>query len=219
MDQNQAAAPPSYTPPPAYTTSASPGVFGTKIPSAVAFVVGSLLFFLPFIEIKCNGTSLQEVNGIQLATGFQMKNSGSDNPFLDDTKTEDKDKGITQSTTKSEKKDPNMFALVALALGVLGFVLALTNSRAAVGGGIVAGVAAAGALIGLMIDIKRKIKLDIPGSKDKPTGDDPLGLNKFGNDISDKINISVDFTPWFYISVIAFLLAAFFCYRRMKTML
>ena len=31
-----------------------------------------------------------------------------------------------------------------------------------------------------------------------------------------KLNITVDFTPWFYIAVIAFLAAAFFCYKRMS---
>ena len=36
------------------------------------------------------------------------------------------------------------------------------------------------------------------------------------NDLTDKMNISVDFTPWFYIAVIAFLAAAFFCYKRMS---
>ena len=36
------------------------------------------------------------------------------------------------------------------------------------------------------------------------------------SDLSDKMNISVDFTPWFYISILAFLAAAFFCYKRMS---
>ena len=217
MDQNPAGPPPAYAPPPV-TFTQQPGSLSTKIPSAVAFIVGSLLFFLPFIDIKCNGTSLQQVNGIQLATGFQMKNSSSDNPFIDDIKNEDVDKGITKATTNTDKKKPNLFAMVALGLGVLGFILSLISSRAAVGGAMVTGLAAAGALIGLMIDVKNKIKLDIPSSKNKSTGDDAFELNKLGNEISDKVNITVDFTAWFYIAVIAFLLAAFFCFQRLKYM-
>lgn len=219
MDQNQTTAPPNYVPPPVTVTSTGPGVFGTKIPSVVAFGMGVLLFFLPFIDIKCNGTSLQQVNGIQLATGFQMKNSSSDNPFLNDEKTDVSDKSITKESAKTDKKDPNPYAMVALGLGVIGLLLAFTNSRAAVGGGIVAGVAAAGAMIGLMIDIKKKIKLDMPGTDSKTTGeDDPLGLNKLGSEVSDKLNITVDFTPWFYIAMLAFLAAAYFSYRRMKAL-
>jgi hypothetical protein len=93
--------------------------------------------------------SLQTVSGIQLATGFKMKNNSSDNSFLNDFKTDKVDETITKTTTKSDKKDPNLYAMVALGLG-------------------------------------------------------------------DKMNITVDFTPWFYIAVIAFLAAAFFCYKRMS---
>src|SRR5258705_7373510 len=130
MDTNQ---PP--TPPPVFTARPSSGVFGTKIPSAVAFAVGVLLFFMPFIDIKCNNMSLQQVSGFQLATGFQMKNNSSNNSFLNDLKTDKVDEGITKTTTKSDKKDPNLFALVALGLGVLGLLLSFTNAKAAIGGG------------------------------------------------------------------------------------
>jgi hypothetical protein len=70
-----------------------------------------------------------------------------------------------------------------------------------------------------MIDIKKKIKFEMPGSNTKTsTEDDPLGLNKLGSEVSDKLNITVDFTPWFYIAVLAFLAGAYFCYRRMKSL-
>jgi len=55
------------------------------------------------------------------------------------------------------------------------------------------------------------------GSK-KTEGDMSDGFNKIGKDLSDSINISVDFTPWFYVAVLAFLAAAFFCYKRMSSM-
>ncbi len=221
MDTNQptsATTTTTYIQPPA---SSPPGVFGTKIPSSVAFLAGVLLFFLPFVDIKCNNMSLQQVSGFELATGFKMKNSSSDNPFLNDIKTDKVDEGITKATTKTDKKDPNLYAMIALGLGVLGLLLSFTNAKAAIGGALVTGIASAGALIGMMLDIKKKAKLDIPDLSDK-TPDNDVGntIDKIGDkmsDLTDKVNISVDFTPWFYIAVVAFLAAAFFCYKRMQS--
>lgn len=198
------------------TAAPAPGLFGTKIPSSVAFVVAVLLFFMPFIDIKCNDMSLQTVSGIQLATGFKMKNNSSDNSFLNDFKTDKVDETITKTTTKSDKKDPNLYAMVALGLGVLGLLLSFTNAKAAIGGAMVTGIASAGALIGMMLDVKKKVKLDMPSTGSKSDDGLSKGIDNFGKDLGDKMNITVDFTPWFYIAVIAFLAAAFFCYKRMS---
>lgn len=215
MDTNQ---PASSTTTTTYApASAAPGMFGTKIPSSVAFVVAVLLFFMPFIDIKCNNMSLQQVSGIQLATGFKMKNNSSDNSILNDLKSDKVDEGITKATTKSDNKEPNLYAMIALGLGILGLLLSFTNAKAAIGGAMVTGVASAGALIGMMLDIKKKVKLDMPDMGGKSGGDDTLGLDKFGKEMSDKVNITVDFTPWFYVAVIAFLAATFFCYKRMQS--
>ncbi len=217
MDTNQPTGQPTEQPiistpvqtPPA---TSAPGVLGTKMPSTVAFAVAVLLFLMPFIDIKCNGSSLQTVSGIQLATGFKMKNNSSDNSFLDDVKTEGIDKNITKSATKSDDKDPNLYAMIALGLGILGLALSFTNAKAALGGAIATGIASAGALIGLMFDVKKNIKSSIPSTD---TGSD-IGFDKIGKSMSDNLNITVDFTPWFYIAIIAFLAAAFFCYKRMS---
>lgn len=162
--------------------------------------------------------SLQQVNGIQLATGFQMKNNSSGNSFLNDIKTDDVDNTITKTTTKTDKKDPNLFAMVALGLGILGLILSFTNAKAAIGGAMITGVLSAASLIGLMIDIKKKVKMDMP----KTSGDSDGGIldksfDKIGKSMSDSLNISVDFTPWFYIALIAFLAAAVFSYLRMTS--
>jgi hypothetical protein len=213
MDTNQ----PTISTTTSAPASAAPGMFGTKIPSSVAFLVAVLLFFMPFIDIKCNNMSLQQVSGFQLATGFKMKNSSSDNSLLNDLKTDKVDEGITKATAKTDKKEPNLYGMIALGLGVLGLLLSFTNAKAAIGGALVTGIASAGALIGMMLDIKKKVKLDMPDMGGGKSGDDVLGLNKIGNEVSDKVNISVDFTPWFYIAIIAFLAAAFFCYKRMQS--
>jgi hypothetical protein len=220
MDSNQTTTstivPPSPMPP--ALPPPSGGMFVSKVPSNVAFGIGILLFLMPFIDIKCNNMSLQQVSGLQLATGFNMKNNSSTNSYLDDIKTEKVDDEITKATTGTTKKDPNLYAMLALGLGVLGLILSFTNVKAGMGGAIATGVASAGALIGLMLDVKKKVKLDIPKTGES-TADDVIG--KVGDEVSkvtDNMNITVVFTPWFYIAIIAFLAAAFFCYRRMTAL-
>lgn len=216
MDTNQPASPQPAPTAPAIPATPPPGVLGSKIPSSVAFIVAVLLFFMPFINIKCNNMSLQTVTGIQLATGFKMKNNSSGNSFLDDVKTKDVDSTITKTTTKSDDKNPNLYAMVALGLGILGLLLSFTNARAAMGGAMITGIGAAGALIGMMLDIKKQVKMDMPSTGgNKSDGGFSKGLDDFGKDLSEKMNITVDFTPWFYVALVAFLIAAFFCYKRM----
>ena len=219
MDSNQptTTATTTTTIPPASTVPVSRGMFGSKVPSSVAFAVAVLLFLMPFIDIKCNNMSLQTVKGFELATGFKMKNN-SNTPYLDDIKTDKVDDEITKATTNTSNKGPNLFALVALILGALGLILSLVNSKAATGGGIIAGIAGAGALIGLMLDVKKQVKLDVPSVSDKAGSNDVTEtIDKIGdkmNEVTNNMKITIDFTPWFYIAVLAFLVAAFFCYRR-----
>jgi len=208
MDANQ----PDVNTTPSVSASGTPAIFGTKIPSTVAFTMGILLFLMPFIDIRCNSISLQQVSGFQLATGFKMKNNSSNNSLLNDIKGDRMDEGITKLVTKTDKKDPNLYALVAMGLGILGLILSFTNAKAAIGGALVSGLASAGTLIGLMADIKSKVKLDMPDfGGGKPGVEDSPGLA-----MMDKVNIRVDFTPWFYVAIVVFLAAAFFCYKRMQ---
>jgi hypothetical protein len=175
---------------PVTTTTISNGIFGTKIPSSVAFIIAVLLFFLPFLDIKCNDVSLQKVSGIELATGFNIKGPGSDNSLF----------GNMGKTTgaKGEKKDPYVYALVALALGVVGFLLSLVNSKTTAFGGIILGVLGIAAMIWMMIDIKSDIKGEGLGT-------------------GEGVRVAVEFTPWFFVTIVAFLAAAFFSYRRMRS--
>ena len=192
------------------STARQPGIFNTKIPSSVAFGIGVLLFFMPFVDIKCNSMTLQKVTGAQLATGFEVKGPGSDNSLVGDFNKMDNDK--TDVDTKGGKNDPNAFALIALVLGVIAFVLSLLHSKGAITGGVITGALAAAALIGAMIDLKRKVSLDIPDMVKKArvtVGSDRLG---------DDMYISIGFTAWFYLAILAFIAATWFCYKRMQTM-
>jgi hypothetical protein len=191
MDINRppASSAPNIPPPP-------PGVFGTKIPSGVTFAICVLLFFLPFAEVKCNGSLFANNSGFGIASGKEWKtNRGMFGNDLGDSRTE------------NQKNDPNVYAIIALTLGVIGLGLSLTNAKAAIGGAVISGVLSAGALVGLIFDLKKQVKGSIPVK----TG------GELGNRIND-IKVTVEFTPWFYIAIIGFLTAAFFCYQRMRTM-
>jgi hypothetical protein len=196
MDTNQppAYSTPNISPPPAPRYN----VFGTKIPSGVAFAIGILLFLLPFAEVKCNGNSFAKNTGLGIAIGKEWKESKS--LFGEGL-------GGTTTTTNNQKNDPNFYAIIGLALGVIGLGLSMTNARAAVGSALVSGILSAGALIGLMIDLKQQAKDPNP-MKDKVGGE----LNNTLNDIK----VTIEFTPWYYIAVVSFLAAAFFCYKRIQ---
>lgn len=180
----------SYNPP--------PGLFGTKIPSGVAFAAGILLFLLPFAEVKCNGKSFASNTGLGIATGKEWKTTG-------DLFGSDLLGGASSKTEGNQKNDPNLYAIIALALGVIGLVLSLTNAKTATGSALVSGILSAGALIGLLFDLKKKAQEPLPG--------------KTGGDLDNTMNnvkVSLEMTPWFYVAVVAFLVAAFFCYKRLK---
>jgi len=195
---------------PGASPAAKPGIFSTKIPSSVAFGIGVLLFFMPFVDIRCNSMTLQKVTGMQLATGFEVKGPGSDNSLVGDFNKMDNDKADVD--TKSEKNDPNAFALIALGLGVIAFVLSLLHRKEAITSGVITGALGAAALIGAMIDLKRKVSLDIPDMVNKARV--AAGQDRLGNELY----ISIGFTAWFYLSIFAFIAATWFCYRRMQTM-
>ena len=213
MDPNQTTAPPppAYFPPPA-----SPGVFGNRIPSTVAFAIGILLFFLPFIDIKCGGMSLAKASGFELATGFKIKNAGG-NSLMDEWKTPATESGLPKTTEKTSKKDPNIFAMASLGLGVLGLLLSFANAKTGGGGGIVAGILSAGTLIYMMIDLKQTFNKEMVNKIPDKVGEgaDTLELDKLGSSLND-MKPTLEFTPWFWVAVIAFLAAAIFSYMRMR---
>jgi hypothetical protein len=206
MDSNQTTASPILTPP------VSTGIFGTKIPSAVAFAVGILLFLLPFSEIKCGSTTLANKSGLDIALGNEWKAIGTG--MFDKNDFQKK----SLSTTKEQKGQTQIFAIVAIGLGVLGLLLSLGNAKAAAGGGGLVGLLSAGALIALMLDLKKNFNNSLANEAIDKTkeGTDSSGFDKIGESINN-IKPMLNFTPWFYIAVIAFLAAALFCYMRMRS--
>lgn len=164
-----------------------------KYPVSISFLIGILLFFLPFVEIKCNATPLYEAKGIDLVTGFTVKNDKHVREFDE-----------TSLDIKNERQQGNTFAIAAFAFGILGLILSLFHFKTQRAIGMITGALAAFSLIGLFIDLKSDLR-KWNGSSIKKTDDFLGGLAN--------IKVSVDFTAWFYLSLVSFLAAAYFAYR------
>ena len=122
------------------------------------------------------------------------------------------------SSGEEEKRNSQIFAVAALGLGVLGLLLSFANAKTGGAGGLFTGVLSAGALIGLMFEVKKNFNKSIADqAADKSgQGSDDFGLNRIGDTMNDMKPV-LDFTPWFFVAVVAFLAAAFFCYKRMRS--
>lgn len=184
-----------------------PSIFGSYIPSVAAFGVAILLFFMPFSELKCGGQTLAKKSGLNYALGQDFQLGG----MLG----KEAKKDNSSDFSKEKKGNSQILAIAALGLGILGLVLCFGGSKATNSGGIVAGVLSAGAYIGLMIDQKSSFAASMKeDAMSKLGGDGEDGaLGDFGKSLK---GIQLDFSIWFYISIVAVLAAAFFCYKRMK---
>lgn len=217
MDTTQPPTPPVYA-----TSSANTGIFGTQIPSIVAFAVGILLFLLPFAEIKCNDSPATTGNGffgfkmsgisftntgLGLATGGSWKLEMKGGGFMSGGKSD-----MQEKMDKSGKRDPNWYAIAALGLAVIGLLFSISKVRTLSFISVAAGILSAAALIGLMFDLKKQVKNPLSNADTNETGLDNLGFGNMANG-----GMHIQFTPSFYLAVAVMLLAAFFSYKRMST--
>ena len=209
MDTNQPTYPGSTTT--TITHTPPPGMFGTKMPSTIAFLVGILLFLLPFSEIRCGGTKIMTKSGLDYAMGNDWKTVAGG---LGTGDLQDK----SMDAGKEQKGNTQYFIIAALGLAVIGLLLSFGNARAGGAGGMLTGLLAAGALIAFMIDLKSNFANSLRDQAlDKATeGADNMGYDKISNTMGD-IKPTLAFTPWFYIAIVAFVAAAIFCLMRMRS--
>jgi len=195
MDTDQPSTP--ATPP-----TPSPGVFGTRIPATAAFLVAVLLFLLPFAEVKCNGTALASNTGIGIAMGRQWKEIKDKTFFGNDGSNNSENSSSGENDRK--KQDPNIYAIAALALGIIGLLIALMLPRSGAQINLFVGILAAAALIAMLFDLRSQTR-----SENSIKSSD-LNLNA-------GVEVTVDPTVAFYFTVILFLLAALFSWQRSRT--
>lgn len=184
---------------PVSTSTPSPGLFGTKIPSSIAFLIAVLLFLLPFAEIRCNGAAVANNTGLGIATGTEWKEVVSKNIFGNGFQTDS-----PSNDRKVQKQDPNIFAIAALALGVIGALIAFLTPK---GGGkfnLFVGALAAVSLIAMLIDLRSKAKSD-------------NSIKSSDLDLNAGVGITVDGTGWFYFAIILFILGGIFSYLQRKS--
>src|SRR4030095_13049976 len=180
------------------SATSSPGVFGTKIPSSIAFLLAILLFLLPFAEIRCNGTAVADNTGLGIATGAEWKEVVSKSIFGNGFQN-----NPSANEGKVQKQDPNVFAIAALALGVIGVFIAFLTPK---GGGrlnLFIGAMAAVSLIAMLIDLRSKAKSN-------------NSIKSSDLDFNARVSVTVDGTGWFYFTIILFILGGVFSYLQGK---
>jgi uncharacterized membrane protein HdeD (DUF308 family) len=176
-------------------TTAGSDVFRRRYSGSVAFLVGLLLFFLPFVVIKCNNTPYAENTGLGLAfvTNYQVTAQKQ----LPDILQNNKGKEVNK---EEEKGKLYVMALVALLAGVAGLLFSLSKTRSSSSVSSLMGVLAAICLIVVMFQINSDVKRNSGGNV---TGD-----------ISNNIKVTASYTVWYFIAIASFLAAAFFSYKR-----
>jgi hypothetical protein len=183
---------------PVSSPAPSTGLLGTKIPSSMAFLLAILLFLLPFAEIRCNGTAVANNTGLGIATGGEWKEVVSKSIFGNRFQN-----NPSSNESKVQKQDPNNFAIAALALGVIGVLIAFLTPK---GGGrfnLIVGALAAVSLLAMLIDLRSKAKSD-------------NSIKSSDLDFNAGVSITVDGTGWFYFTIILFILGGVFSYLQGK---
>jgi len=164
--------------------------------SSISFAVALLLFFLPFVEVKCNATPLYEAKGIELVTGFTVKDEKG--KISED---------ISVGDNRNERQEPYAFAIAAFVLGLAGLVLSFMNFKSRPLVNAVAGALAAICLLALLVQIKSDVGRW--NSTGKAGGDSDLF-----KDVTRSIRITAAFTAWYFLSLISFIAAAILSYRK-----
>ena len=182
------------------STASSSGILGTKIPSVGAFLIAIVLFLLPFAEIRCNGAAVATNTGLGIATGAEWKEVVTKNIFGSGFQN-----NSPATDSKAQKQDANIFAIVALALGVIGVLIAFLTPR---GGGrfnLFVGVLAAVSLMAMLIDLRSKAKSD-------------NSIKSSELDLNGGVVVTVEGTGWFYFTIILFILGGIFSYLQGKNL-
>lgn len=183
-----------------YANNDNSNFFRKKYTTTIAFLIGLLLFLLPFVQLNCGSVTIAENTGLGLATGSSWKigSLGTTDSIL---------KQFSELKGKSErekiKTEPDWFLVLAIAFAVAGIIISVINGKARPLITMSAGILAALMLVAGMVHLNILVKSQIPaGNKEDSLGMDFSGL------------IKVKFTIWYYISLAAFITAAFFSYKH-----
>lgn len=190
-------------------------VFKSRRISSTTYIVALLLFFMPFINIKCNDKSLLKITGKDLVTGFNAKKALK-NPFGDlpgynrseRSEGSEKDNPFESSgaddafgNDKQLKKitNPNPFAITAAILCLVGIVFSFLKKKLA---GIIAATAGGISLVMMAI-----IFFNLYPQMSEVDAGSGLGFS---------MSISIAFSFWFYLCVVLLAVGAYFSFQSYR---
>ncbi|MEQ1676250.1 MAG: hypothetical protein ABL876_06105 [Chitinophagaceae bacterium] len=188
-----------------YSVSESERFFRNRYTASVAFIIGILLFLLPFAEIRCNNMTMAKNTGLGIAIGSPWKSSalsGLQNGF------ESLSKDGPMKPREQLSEGMNIFAIAALVAAIAGLFFSLTSSRHRALIGLCTGILSAMLLIALMIHLRMSFKSQL--SSPKNWGEDDTGFDRMS------LFLKLHFTVWYYMSLISFMTAAFFAYKHYR---
>lgn len=167
----------------------------------LSFVVGLLLFFLPFVSLKCGSVTLLQNTGVGIAMGSSWKLPVGNTDLL-------KNLG-NQKTQVSEVKEYqaglSIYLLVAIVTALFGIAISFSNLSWRKQAGMVAGLLCCALMLALMIHLSISLRQGLQSSAtEKPDVAKYQGL------------IKIQFSIWFFLSVAAFAAAAFFNYKQAR---
>lgn len=198
MDQYQ---PMTETTTTVYPPTPSRGLFGTGIPSTIAFTVALLIFLLPFAEIKCGGTTFMNKKGVDFALNKEWN-------IASKSMGEDLFKDGTKKPSNKEGTAPIM-VIVAMGMAVLGIFVSLIRSKSGALLTAVVGAAGVASLIGFMVMLK--------GWFDREMAKDAAEKAKDAASELGNVKLTLDFTIFFYVCLACFLVATILAFLRMQS--
>ena len=181
-------------------------VFRSRHISSTTYVVALLLFFLPFINIKCNDKAIASITGKDLVTGYDSKKALK-NPFGISPR-EDR----VSRSERSEKENasegdedifagdkgfkdvskPSLLAIFSVVLCLIGIFFSFIKVKMA---GLISAIAGAMSCLMLVVIFFDKR----PRMAELDTG---MG-----------IGLSISFSFWFYLCVALLGIGAYFSYQ------
>lgn len=161
------------------------------------FALGILLFLLPFVQIKCGSQTLAENSGLGIAIGSQWKISPTlgSNEFM-----KKMNESVKESSSKM-KEQPDIILIVALAAGIAGIIVSIARSRFRHLLAMSAGLLAVIMMLAFLIKFKMELNSQLYDKEDK----DDLGMSSI---------IKIQFTMWYFLSLLFFAAAAYFGFRQ-----
>ncbi|TAL51444.1 MAG: hypothetical protein EPN92_00680 [Chitinophagaceae bacterium] len=153
------------------------------------YTIAILMFFLPFIEIRCNGLPLAKATGIELVLGTEIKPINKiDRP----TNTFD-------WIEHGKKRGPNIFALMAIGMALVGLGFSFSKLKQKLLLNFAIGALGVITMTGLAIQLKTSLNDELKVQMEE------------GN-----ANISLSFTAWFIFVFICFIIITLVGWKHMK---